>query len=610
MEFKEWVKKLLPRQTTFSAVDYGTHSIRVATVSCAGPEPELLYLSRVVLPAVPEGSTLEEVQGRALAEAVEAAGLKGQQVFASLSSDKVIIRHVRVPYMPEKELISAVNYEAEKSIPIPLSDLIVRYVRLGESNDSEGRQINLLLVAVPLNEVHSYYELFAQAGITISALDLQPLALWRALAGVNASGKSPSGVTAIVDIGEINTILLVVQDGLLLFCRTLQVGGELLTKSMADSYGISIEEARQLKEEDGKILSAEEAANVFSPDEMQLDLSLRGGLGELIREIKRYMDYYHSQSGSLPVDKLLVSGGTANLEGFVSFMGEAMDLPVELGFVPVKVPGEFESEIPDRDPSFIISLGLALREAGLGAALYKMNLLPPELQKDVFIDVGRLKKALAISAAILVLLGGYGTFFWQYHARSVEIGQIQDEIEKLKPQVAKADLMAKELLANNKRSTEYENILRAQPRWSRVLGDINGNLPTDTFLTTIQGQYIEKEDLPAIGGFSSSPGYSSETRPPKKADEDKGAKPADQKKPENKKTDKKEPVSLPMPNVLTIEGITQSAASVGVLVNNMHNMPYFNMVKLRSVNEIKQDYIGQKKFIIDCYLKEAKASVE
>ncbi|MEW6457510.1 MAG: type IV pilus assembly protein PilM [Bacillota bacterium] len=363
MNVKQLVKRILPQRTTFTAVDYGTRAIKVATVSLAGPQPTLLQLVRTAQPELGNDETDEGARLSRLAEAVDAAGIKGQHVFAALGADKVITRLVRVPRMPEKELASAVSFEAEKSIPIPLSDLIVRYVKLGETEGEDGTQQQLLLAAVPAQVVHDFYELFVQAGVTISALDLQPLALWRVLGGVVGHEEHPAEVVAVADLGAAHTTLIVVDRGALVFCHSLGVGGDLLTKSMADTYGIDFGEAQQLKEKSGKILSAEEAANITSPDEMQLDFSLRDGLGEIVRELRRALDYYAAGKNARPIKRLVLSGGTCNLKGFVSFMAEALEFPVELGTLPFAVPQGVEAEMSVCDPAMFMAVGLALREA-------------------------------------------------------------------------------------------------------------------------------------------------------------------------------------------------------------------------------------------------------
>jgi type IV pilus assembly protein PilM len=365
IDIKELVGRLLPKQTLFVAVDYGTRWIKTASVSIAGPKPMLLQLSRVAQPLSGADEPDQEARVARLAEAVELAGIKNQEVIATLSADKVITRHIQLPIIPEKELASAVSFEAEKLIPIPLSDLIVRHVKLGESEGEEGRQQEVLLAAVPIEVVYGFYEMFVQAGVVISALDLPSLALWRALSGVIGPGVRPDGVIAIVDIGAVNTTLIVVDQGSLLFWRSLAVGGDMLTKSMADTYTTSFEEAQKLKEESGKILSAEEAANVISPEEMQLDFSLRDGLGEIVKEVRRSLDFYAGTRGARPVQKILLSGGTSNLKGFVPFLTDALELPAEIGMLPVDAPPGTEQEMPYRDPAMFISVGLALREASV-----------------------------------------------------------------------------------------------------------------------------------------------------------------------------------------------------------------------------------------------------
>jgi Tfp pilus assembly PilM family ATPase len=165
----------------------------------------------------------------------------------------------------------------------------------------------------------------------------------------------------IMDIGAASTQFLVVSDGLIEFTRILPVGGSLLTRSLAEYYGYELGQASQLKEERGRLLSAEEAA-ATSEEEMQMDFSLRDGLSELVREIRRSIDFYTIQEGSTPIERFVLSGGTVKLKGFREFMAEAMEVPVEFGD-PGLAGQPVEETAPEFfDQSYAVAIGSALRE--------------------------------------------------------------------------------------------------------------------------------------------------------------------------------------------------------------------------------------------------------
>ncbi|OPX88397.1 MAG: Competence protein A [Pelotomaculum sp. PtaB.Bin104] len=359
---KELLRKLAPKKTQYAAVDIGSREIKVVEVSTADGYPEVIASGRLTTPAgvlgEPEG---DEDLVNALNEVVLYSGIQSKEVIATISGDRVITRHIKVPVMPAKELETAIKYEAEKFIPIPVDDLNIRYLNLGEMESDGERYLHLLLAAVPSSFVYDYYEIFIRAGLVVAAIDVQSLCLWRVFCGLDTSAAR-AGTAGILDIGAAATQFLVVSDRGLQLSRTLPVGGNLLTQSLAENYGLEFQEAQQLKEEQGELLSVEAAASAAA-GAMQMDYSLRVGLSNLIREIRRSLDYYASLKDATTIDRFIISGGTSKLKGFREFFAEAMEVPVDFGHpgIPGLTGGGAAEPLPF-DPAFAVAVGAALRE--------------------------------------------------------------------------------------------------------------------------------------------------------------------------------------------------------------------------------------------------------
>lgn len=360
MKAAQLFKRFLPRKTDYLAVDVGNGQTKIVHIDASGENPLVISMHKV---NTPKGFFETQDDGKIiefLSDSFGEAGINGKEVIASITGDKVITRYVRVPRMPDKELNKVIQFEAEKSIPIPINDLTLRYLKLGTVEVDGQQNYNLLLVAAPSELVLRYYDIFSRAGVKITILDHQLIALWRVCFGIN---EPEPGVSAVIDIGAAYTNLVVGKDRTILFSRTLPVGGDMLTNSMAETYGMEFDEAQKYKEEKGKILTAEEAAAVFNPEDMQIDFSLRDGLSGLTREIRRSLEYYNSQPGVVPVERLVFSGGTSKLQGFITFIADALELPANLIKYPVTVLEE-DDGASMLDPSFAIAVGLALRGAG------------------------------------------------------------------------------------------------------------------------------------------------------------------------------------------------------------------------------------------------------
>ncbi|MDD4170505.1 MAG: type IV pilus assembly protein PilM [Desulfotomaculaceae bacterium] len=352
---------IVPKKTRFAAVDIGSRETKVVEVSTADSIPVVTAYGRFASPAIVLGDTVgEEAMVNALKEVFLTSGIQSKEVIATISGERVITRHIKVPVMPAKELENAVMFEAETYIPIPVEELTIRYVNLGEIESGSKKYLHLLLAAVPTTMVFDYYGIFTRAGLIVAAIDLQSLGLWRVFSGLNTSAAR-EGTVGILDIGASATQLVVVRDRALQLTRILPVGGNLLTHSLAENYGLNFEQAQRLKEDEGELLNTEAVVSAAA-GAMQMDFSLRDGLSSLVREIRRSLDYYTSQEGAAPIERFIISGGTSKLIGFREFFAEAMEAPVDFGNPGVPgLPGDDSEGIPF-DPAFAVVLGTALRE--------------------------------------------------------------------------------------------------------------------------------------------------------------------------------------------------------------------------------------------------------
>jgi len=359
MKRGSFLKKLLPQKTDYIAVDVGTRLTKIAHINSAGEIPQVISLESM---NTPEGLFKSNTPGgqfvKFFTEIFEENGIKGKEVIMCMTGDRVITRYVYMPGMNDKELSRAIQAEAANSIPVPMSNLSLRYVRLDGEGDSQQDQ-RIMIVAAPTDVVLSYHDLFLRAGTKISVMDHAPLALWRVCFGMGEMGMETA---AAIDIGASYTNIIVSMGQRLVFSRTLPVGGDIITRSMAETYSMEFDEAQLYKEERARILSSEEAAMAFNPEDMQIDFSLRDGLSELTREIRRSIEYFNSQSSGNPVQRLIFSGGTAKLKGFIDFIADAMEVPAGLLKFPVIYLDEQGQDIPI-DPSYAVAVGLALRGA-------------------------------------------------------------------------------------------------------------------------------------------------------------------------------------------------------------------------------------------------------
>lgn len=346
---KSFWRSIFKRNTSYTAIDIGASEIKLAEVTRQGKD---VFISSLGSLKTPEGAFSEnpsvELLAEAVKELVEISGVNCKEVITSIGGGLVITRHIRMPKMPVDELEKAVRWEAEKYIPLPVKDLVLRHVVMDEVNVEGNKQLNILLVAAPKELVYSYLDIFARAGLEVSAIDIQSFALWR----VFLRNNTDEGAVAVIDLGGQTSRFIISEKGCIRYTRILPFGGMQLT---ADKDTPRVQE-RLYGEAD---LTYSMIAAATDLDEGMP--SAQKGLRELVREVKRSLDFYKVQELGNTVEKIIITGGTSKFEGLGAYLATELGLPVELGVpgLPVSKKNGLAEPV---DPAFSVAIGLALRE--------------------------------------------------------------------------------------------------------------------------------------------------------------------------------------------------------------------------------------------------------
>lgn len=340
-----------------TGVDLGTHEIKVVRMAHNGNRPVVLGCASVPAPSgtQPGGPNRPEMAA-ALEEALQAAGAAegANGLVTAIGGGRVITRNILLPVMPEREFEAAVRWEAERHIPVPPDELVIRHVRLGEVVTDGVAQFHVLLVGAPRKLVQDYDTLFRETGRVLNAVDLQSLALWRLFFGFQPERTQP-GTVILLDIGANHTEFVVVQDGSFRYSRSLPGGAGSLTGAFPSSPGTGPATER---EQNGNLEPEEYAGGAFWREAgPEYAAGLEGG--ELLSNIRRSIDWYQSRNRGRRVERVIVSGGGSRKAGLTGYLAGQLGLPVDTGRARVSFPGAGEGEF---DRKFAVAAGLALRE--------------------------------------------------------------------------------------------------------------------------------------------------------------------------------------------------------------------------------------------------------
>ncbi|OGE78935.1 MAG: hypothetical protein A2751_00120 [Candidatus Doudnabacteria bacterium RIFCSPHIGHO2_01_FULL_46_14] len=269
------------------------------------------------------------------------AGASTKKVVASLPNNIVFVSVIDMPALSDKELTSAIEWEARRYVPLPLEEVTLSWdvMREGET----AQKIKVLITAVPTTVVENYSRMFKLAGLEPQALDIEARALIRSLAGPRQDAF------IIVDIGARNTSLNLVDKGFLRISRNLPVGGDTITSGIAQSLHISDARAEQFKMDLG-----------LSGDLQQIPQVMKSSMETIKNETNQLVKIYEASGGT--ISEIIFAGSGSYLPGLTPYFSD-MGIKTSLGD-PLKFTQydqRLKTGLSKISMGLSIALGLAMR---------------------------------------------------------------------------------------------------------------------------------------------------------------------------------------------------------------------------------------------------------
>lgn len=373
----------LGRRAVPIGLDIGTNLFRAVQLAPGSGKPILQNFSSIKVPvgAVVEGEIVDiEAAAYALSHLWKSAGFSGaKDVVIGVASQRVVVRLVTLPYMEPAELSGAIQFQARDYIPIPVEEAIIDAQIIREMiGDNEERMMEVLLVAAQREMIENTVAAVEQAGLKPQIIDLSAFAIVRSLLPENdfvlpeADGGGDGGsAVALINISAGLTNIVVVEDGIPRFARVTPLAGNDLTQSIADSLGLTFEEADEVKVKVG--LSALDSEPAEPPADLPENIRAHAGaaqnimenqINHFIAEIRRSLDYYLTQATQVRnINRIILSGAGSKLKNFPSYLERGLQAKVELGDPLAAVTRDQRLVIQgdDDEMSLAIGVGLALR---------------------------------------------------------------------------------------------------------------------------------------------------------------------------------------------------------------------------------------------------------
>lgn len=289
----------------------------------------------------------------AIKSLIQTMGVKTQEAVAALSGNSVIIRKIMLQAMPVEELEEQIHWEAEQHIPFDINDVNIDFQILGPDSADPGK-MHVLLVASKKDVVNDYVSVFTEAGLRLSVIDVDSFAVQNAFE-INYQFE-PDESIALINIGASVININIIRDGISLFTRDVQMGGNLYSEEIQKQLGVSTQEAETIK------------FRSDHPDQTLIDEIFNRTNDSVTSEIKRSLDFFSANSFDSGIAKIFLSGGAAKTPNLAESIQVRLDTPVEIidPFRQIAVNEKaFDLEhLQEVGPIAVVAVGLATRRAG------------------------------------------------------------------------------------------------------------------------------------------------------------------------------------------------------------------------------------------------------
>ena len=311
-------------------VDIGSGAIRAAEVHDPTKASAAVHrYEEIVLPdgAVRDGDVQEvNTVADALRRLWTSSGFKSRDVVLGVGNHKVIVRDLTVAKMPMAQIKESLPFQVQDLLPLPVADALLDFYPVSEETTEAGEVIHGLLIAAVKDSVEAKVAAARLAGLNPVGVDLVPFALSRVL----LAGPDGAGTVALVDIGEMTTIVVIAHDGVPRFVRIIPTGGHDVTRALADRLDLPIEEAERLKRLVGLVASPKAPEGLTTTAYEAVLEIVFSVTSELLSGLRNTLSYFGSNNARR-VERILLTGGAARMPGFAAALGELTRVSVREG---------------------------------------------------------------------------------------------------------------------------------------------------------------------------------------------------------------------------------------------------------------------------------------
>ncbi len=410
-------------------------------------------------------------------------GFKPTNARVGLTGREVNIRYTRAPRVPDWQLRNLMRFEVEEIGEQAGAGVASDFNLLPPLPEIEGEDVVLLAMARE-NLLDAHLAGLAKVGGVLDAFSPNAVALYNAWLRFGVVGDE---TVLLANIGHDNVDVAIVRGPDLLFARNLTGGSRLFEDALSQRLGVSGEKAAEIKE---TLVTLDPGARFTDPNREKASRAVLGAAGQLLSLLQSAVLFCKSQVkvSGLKLDRVLLAGGGAALDGLPKYLSAGLSVPVEI-FDPWRVidtsalPAEQAAELEDHKLESVAALGLAAMACDPQA--WSIEILPAKLRKKREFLEGPVWLAVAGVLALLYL--GFDAV--RTSSRLTDARTHARALEQQVKQVSATHHKAEELASENARLEKTAELLfeakGGGEQLARTIAALEHSLPDEFWITQL-----------------------------------------------------------------------------------------------------------------------------
>ena len=302
-------------------IDCGSYSIKFLRGNFQRKTFKVQEVDEVLLSEYRDASEVEtpisEHQQLIIRNYLTKAGQANKTLF-QIPGDFLTTRYLSLPVNNRKKANMMIPFQLDDELPFSISD--AHYIA-SISKEEDGNFS--AVVEITEKETFSHFYDYLKAGNTLPSVMVSELGVYQAFAKSRKFGSH----ICIIDIGHETTKAYFIYDDKVLSNHVSSVAGLKIDEVIANSYNISLEEAREYKHKNAFFLTSEQIKKANS-EQQEFAKLMDLCFSPLVHQINRWLLGHRVKTG-FPVEKVFITGGSANINNLTNYLSEKCEVIVE-----------------------------------------------------------------------------------------------------------------------------------------------------------------------------------------------------------------------------------------------------------------------------------------